>query len=50
MYLTERKQYRETGILRKPIRRPYYINPQKEMERINKIKEEYERLEHKDNQ
>ncbi len=49
MYLDERTQYRETGVLRKPIRRPYYINPQKEMERINKIREEYERLEHKHN-
>ncbi|CAF1188196.1 unnamed protein product [Adineta steineri] len=49
MYLDERKQYRETGIIRKPIRRPYYINPEKEKERITKIRAEYERLEHKDN-
>jgi hypothetical protein len=49
MYLDERTQYRETGIVRKPIKRPYYINPQKEMERISKIRKEYERLEHKDN-
>ncbi|CAF0950728.1 unnamed protein product [Rotaria sordida] len=47
LYLDERTYYRETGILRKPIKRPYYINPQKEMERINKIKKDYERLEHK---
>ncbi|CAF2547844.1 unnamed protein product [Rotaria sp. Silwood2] len=47
IYLAERTIYRETGILRKPIKRPYYINPQKEMERINKIRKEYERLEHK---
>jgi len=49
MYLDERTQYRKTGILTKPIRRPYYINPEKERERINKIRKEYERLEHKDN-
>jgi len=41
MYLAERTKYRETGILTKPIKRPYYINPQKEMERINKIRKEY---------
>jgi hypothetical protein len=49
MYLDERTHYRETGVLRKPVRRPYYINPQKEIDRINKIRKEYERLEHKDN-
>ncbi len=49
MYLDERTQYRETGVVRKPIKRPYYINPQKELERISKIRKEYERLEHKDN-
>ena len=48
MYLAERTQYRETGVLRKPVRRPYYINPEKEMERIKKIRQEYQRLEHKD--
>jgi hypothetical protein len=48
MYLAERTQYRETGIIRKPIRRAYYINPQKEKERIVKIREEFDRLEHKD--
>jgi len=48
MYLDERTKYRETGLLRKPIRRPYYINPQKEMDRITKIRKEYERLEQKD--
>ncbi|CAF1228582.1 unnamed protein product [Rotaria sp. Silwood1] len=48
IYLTERTHYRETGILTKTIKRPYYINPQKEMERINKIRKDYERLEHKD--
>ncbi|CAF1441976.1 unnamed protein product [Adineta ricciae] len=49
MYLAERTKYRETGILSKPVRRPYYINPEKEKERIKKIRQEYERLEHKDN-
>jgi hypothetical protein len=48
MYLAERKQYRETGVLKKAIKRPYYINPEKELERINKIKKEYQRLEEKD--
>jgi hypothetical protein len=48
MYLDERTQYGETGVLRKPIRRPCHINPQKEMDRINKIKKEYKRLEHKE--
>jgi hypothetical protein len=48
MYLAERTQYRENGVIRKPIKRPYYINPEKEMLRINKIRKEYERLEHKD--
>jgi hypothetical protein len=48
MYLDERTQYRETGVLRKAIRRSYYLNPQKVMDRINKIRREYERLEHKD--
>jgi len=46
--LEERTHYRETGSTRKPIKRPYYINPDKEKERINKIRKEYERLEHKD--
>ena len=48
IYLEERTQYRQTGILRKPVKRPYYINPEKEKERIIKIRQEYERLEHKD--
>ncbi|CAF3321549.1 unnamed protein product [Rotaria socialis] len=48
VYLDERTQYRETGVHTKQIKRPYYINPQKELERIKKIRKEYERLEHKD--
>lgn len=36
--------------MNKKIKRPYYINPEKELERINKIRKEYERLEHKDDQ
>ena len=45
--MEERTEYRRTGILRKPIKRPYYINPEKEKERIKKIRQEYDRLEHK---
>lgn len=48
MYLNERAEYRRTGVLRKPIRRPYYINPDKEKERITKIRKEYERLQEKE--
>ena len=47
VYLAERKEYRETGILKKAIKRPYYIYPEKEFERIEKMKKEYQRLEEK---
>ncbi|CAF4287536.1 unnamed protein product, partial [Rotaria magnacalcarata] len=41
---TNEQQYRETGVDTKQIKRPYDINPQKELERIKKIRKEYERL------
>lgn len=47
LYLDERSEYRRTGLIRKQIKRPYYINPEKEKERIDKIRKEYERLENK---
>jgi hypothetical protein len=47
IYLEQRRHYRETGLTHKPIKRPYYMNPQREMERIAKLRKDFERLEHK---
>ncbi|CAF1333953.1 unnamed protein product [Didymodactylos carnosus] len=47
IYLDERTKYRSTGEVTHQIKRPYYYNPEKELKRLSKLKEKYDRLENK---